>query len=128
MGYELQLFYVGVNSPEIAKERIKNRVEKGGHDIKNDIVEKRYYESLKNLEEVILKFAKISLYDNSKKFKNILLFSNNEIFFKDNESINWSKEAIKIVENRIKNKEKEIKENPWRKKREKDKSKGFGRD
>ncbi|EEU32868.1 hypothetical protein HMPREF0946_00941 [Fusobacterium vincentii 3_1_36A2] len=128
LGYELQLFYVGVNSPEIAKERIKNRVEKGGHDIKNDIVEKRYYESLKNLEEVILKFDKISLYDNSKKFKNILLFSNNEIFFKDNESINWSKEAIKIVENRIKNKEKEIKENPWRKKREKDKSKGFGRD
>ena len=127
LGYELQLFYVGVNSPEIAKERIKNRVEKGGHDIKNDIVEKRYYESLKNLEEVILKFDKISLYDNSKKFKNILLFSNNEIFFKDNESINWSKEAIKIVENRIKNKEKEIKENPWRKKREKDKSKGFGR-
>ena len=96
LGYELQLFYVGVNSPEIAKERIKNRVEKGGHDIKNDIVEKRYYESLKNLEEVILKFDKISLYDNSKKFKNILLFSNNEIFFKDNESINWSKEAIKI--------------------------------
>ena len=128
LGYELQLFYVGVNSPEIAKERIKNRVEKGGHDIKNDIVEKRYYESLKNLEEVILKFDKISLYDNSKKFKNILLFSNNEIFFKDNESINWSKETIKIVENRIKNKEKEIKENPWRKKREKDKSKGFGRD
>ena len=127
LGYELQLFYVGVNSPEIAKERIKNRVEKGGHDIKNDIVEKRYYESLKNLEEVILKFDKISLYDNSKKFKNILLFSNNEIFFKDNESINWSKEAIKIVENRIKNKEKEIKENPWRKKREKDKSKGLGR-
>ena len=127
LGYELQLFYVGVNSPEIAKERIKNRVEKGGHDIKNDIVEKRYYESLKNLEEVILKFDKISLYDNSKKCKNILLFSNNEIFFKDNESINWSKEAIKIVENRIKNKEKEIKENPWRKKREKDKSKGLGR-
>ena len=82
MGYELQLFYVGINSPEIAKERIKNRVEKGGHDIKNDIVEKRYYESLKNLEEVILKFDKISLYDNSKKFKNILLFSNNEIFLK----------------------------------------------
>ena len=61
LGYELQLFYVGINSPEIAKERIKNRVEKGGHDIKNDIVEKRYYESLKNLEEVILKFDKIFL-------------------------------------------------------------------
>lgn len=59
LGYELQLFYVGVNSPEIAKERIKNRVEKGGHYIENDVVEKRYYESLKNLKEIILKFDKI---------------------------------------------------------------------
>ena len=48
LGYELQLFYVGLNSPEIAKERIKNRVKKGGHNIENDVVEKRYYESLKN--------------------------------------------------------------------------------
>ena len=104
LGYELQLFYVGVNSPEIAKERIKNRVEKGGHDIKNDIVEKRYYESLKNLEEVILKFDKISLYDNSKKYKNIFSFSNNKILFKDNKSISWAKEAIEIIENNIKNK------------------------
>ena len=40
LGYELQLFYVGVNSPEIAKERIKNRVEKGGHYIENNIKNK----------------------------------------------------------------------------------------
>ena len=56
LGYELQLFYVGVSSTEIAKERIKNRVEKGGHYIENDVVEKRYYESLKNLKEILLKF------------------------------------------------------------------------
>ena len=104
LGYELQLFYVGVNSPEIAKERIKNRVEKGGHHIENDIVEKRYYESLKNLKEILLKFDKVYLYDNSKKYKNIFSFSNNKILFKDNKSISWAKEAIEIIENNIKNK------------------------
>ena len=104
LGYELQLFYVGVNSPEIAKERIKNRVEKGGHYIENDVVEKRYYESLKNLKEIILKFDKVYLYDNSKKYKNIFSFSNNKILFKDNKSISWAKEAIEIIENNIKNK------------------------
>lgn len=104
LGYELQLFYVGVNSPEIAKERIKNRVEKGGHYIENDVVEKRYYESLKNLKEIILKFDKVYLYDNSKKYKNIFSFSNNKILFKDNKSISWAKEAIEIMENNIKNK------------------------
>lgn len=104
LGYELQLFYVGVNSTEIAKERIKSRVEKGGHHIENDIVEKRYYESLKNLKEIILKFDKVYLYDNSKKYKNIFSFSNNKILFKDNKSISWAKEAIEIIENNIKNK------------------------
>ena len=101
LGYELQLFYVGVSSTEIAKERIKSRVEKGGHHIENDRVEKRYYESLKNLKEIILKFDKVYLYDNSKKYKNIFSFSNNKILFKDNKSISWAKEAIELIENKI---------------------------
>ena len=104
LGYELQLFYVGVSSTEIAKERIKSRVEKGGHHIENDIVEKKYYESLKNLKEILLKFDKVYLYDNSKKYKNIFSFSNNKILFKENKSISWAKEAIEIIENNIKNK------------------------
>ena len=117
LGYELQLFYVGVNNPEIAKERIKIRVEKGGHNIENDVVEKRYYESLTNLKEIISKFDKVYLYDNSKKYKNIFSFSNNKILFKDNKSISWAKEVIEIIENKIK-------ENLWRK-IEKSKSKGL---
>ena len=117
LGYELQLFYVGVNNPEIAKERIKIRVEKGGHNIENDVVEKRYYESLTNLKEIISKFDKVYLYDNSKKYKNIFSFSNNKILFKSNESISWAKEVIEIIENKIK-------ENLWRK-IEKSKSKGI---
>ena len=117
LGYELQLFYVGVNNPEIAKERIKIRVEKGGHNIENDVVEKRYYESLTNLKEKISKFDKVFLYDNSKKYKNIFSFSNNKILFKSNESISWAKEVIEIIENKIK-------ENLWRK-IEKSKSKGL---
>lgn len=102
LGYELQLFYVGVNSPEIAKKRIKNRVEKGGHNIADEIVEKRYYESLENLKQVILKFDEIYFYDNSEKYKNIFTVMNNKIFYKD-KNFNWSKEAIEMIENREKN-------------------------
>ena len=67
-GYELQLFYVGLSSPNIAKERVKSRVEKGGHNIENDVIEKRYYESLKNLKKIISKFDKVYFYDNSIKY------------------------------------------------------------
>lgn len=97
-GYELQLFYVGLNSSDIAKERVKNRVEKGGHNIENNVIEKRYYESLKNLKKIISKFDKVYLYDNSIKYKNIFLFSDNTILFKD-KNITWSREAIEIMEN-----------------------------
>lgn len=99
-GYELQLFYVGLNSSDIAKERVKNRVEKGGHNIENDVIEKRYYESLKNLKKIISKFDKVYFYDNSIKYKNIFSFSDNTILFKD-KNIIWSKEAIEIMENSI---------------------------
>lgn len=97
-GYELQLFYVGLNSSDIAKEKVKNRVEKGGHNIENDVIEKRYYESLKNLKKIISKFDKVYLYDNSIKYKNIFLFSDNTILFKD-KNITWSREDIEIMEN-----------------------------
>ena len=126
LGYELQLFYIGVSSPEIAKERIKNRVEKGGHNIENNIVEKRYYESLKNLKDVISKFDKVQLYDNSNKYIEFFSFEDNKILFKTKDII-WASEAINIIENKIKNKEKELKENPWKKKLEKDRTKGLGR-
>ena len=99
LGYELQLFYVGVNNPEIAKERIRNRVEKGGNNIADEIVEKRYYESLKNLKHVITKFDEVYLYDNSIKYKHIFSFINNKILYKD-KNVNWSKDAIEIIENK----------------------------
>ena len=46
LGYELQLFYVGVSSPEIAKERIKNRVERGGHNIEKELKENPWLKKL----------------------------------------------------------------------------------
>lgn len=41
-GYFIELHYVGVNSVEIAKDRVKNRVLKGGHGIPESDIEKRY--------------------------------------------------------------------------------------
>ena len=106
LGYKLQLFYVGVDSPEIAKERIKNRVKKGGHDIDDNVVEKRYYESLENLKQIVSKFDEVYLYDNSEKYKNIFSFSDNKILYKD-KNLSWSMEAVEIIENRNENLEKE---------------------
>lgn len=97
MGYELQLFYVGVDSPEISKKRIKYRVSKGGHHIEDDVVEKRYHESLENLEAVINIFDIVYIFDNSIKFKEIFCFANNKILFRTKEKT-WADRAIEIKE------------------------------
>jgi len=45
LGYGIELHYVGVYSPEIAKQRIAERVKMGGHGIPDKDVEKRFGES-----------------------------------------------------------------------------------
>ena len=41
-GYDVVMFYVGLNSVEESLLRIANRVRKGGHDIPGDYVKLRY--------------------------------------------------------------------------------------
>src|ERR1700761_9193137 len=43
MGYEVTLLYFWLSSPAIAKERVAMRVQRGGHNIPPEIIERRYY-------------------------------------------------------------------------------------
>lgn len=47
-GYEVVLFYVWISSANLARERIRDRVEGGGHNIPDADVERRYGRSLSN--------------------------------------------------------------------------------
>ncbi|MGO5158156.1 zeta toxin family protein [Lactobacillus amylovorus] len=67
--YQIVLLYVGVSSPDIAVERVKERVAKGGHGVPEELIRKRYYESLNNLNRLISKFDIVKIYDNSKNFR-----------------------------------------------------------
>lgn len=94
-GYKVHLFYVGVNSPEIAKERIAGRVKKGGHDIPSETVEKRYYESIENLKIILPKVDLAEIYDNS-KFYTLAITKNEEIIrLQTRELPEWLKDISK---------------------------------
>lgn len=47
-GYEIILFFVWLNSFDLAKERVAIRVSKGGHNIPNDVVERCYKRGIEN--------------------------------------------------------------------------------
>ena len=56
-GYEVVLIFVWLNSPDLAKRRVAQRVIEGGHNIDDHIIETRYYKGLKNLRERFVKIC-----------------------------------------------------------------------
>ena len=53
-GYEVTLIYFWLKSPEQAIERVAERVRKGGHNIPQDIIVRRYYEGINNLFSIYM--------------------------------------------------------------------------
>jgi len=47
-GYHSHLIYLWLNSPDLALERVAERVRLGGHDIPEDVIRRRYKAGLKN--------------------------------------------------------------------------------
>jgi len=64
-GYNIILRYVYVESADIAKARVKARVEKGGHGVADEIVIKRFNQSLAALKPVAPLCDSIYFYDNT---------------------------------------------------------------
>ncbi|MBR1388664.1 MAG: zeta toxin family protein [Prevotella sp.] len=53
-GYEVTLLFFWLKSPEQAMERVAERVSKGGHNISQDIIIRRYYEGIDNLFQIYM--------------------------------------------------------------------------
>jgi predicted ABC-type ATPase len=64
-GYEIVLFYVWLESDVLAKNRVALRVEKGGHHIPNETIERRYKKGIKNLRDYLILADQWYIYDNS---------------------------------------------------------------
>jgi predicted ABC-type ATPase len=56
-GYFVTLVYFWLSSPELAIERVKNRVKEGGHNIATDVIKRRYLSGVKNLFNLYLPIA-----------------------------------------------------------------------
>jgi predicted ABC-type ATPase len=63
--YKITLLFFYLNSVELAKERVKSRVEKGGHSIPENVIERRYSRGIENLKIYIEQCDDCFVYDNS---------------------------------------------------------------
>lgn len=54
MNYHVTLIFFWLESVEMAIERVKKRVEEGGHNIETDVIRRRYKRGVQNLFEIYL--------------------------------------------------------------------------
>ena len=65
-GFEVRIWYVGLNGPELHIARVRARVVKGGHDIPEPRIRERYDASRLNLIRLLPSLSELWVYDNSK--------------------------------------------------------------
>lgn len=86
-GYEVAVLYLWLSSPELAIQRVRNRVEAGGHYIPEAVVRRRYVMGLQYLFDTYIPVTdRWMLADNSKPpFQVVAEGSRDVLYIKDNE-------------------------------------------
>lgn len=73
LNYKVTLLYFWLKSPELAKERVAHRVRNGGHNIPDDVIERRYDLGLRNLFNIFIPIVdEWFIFDNTKLSANII--------------------------------------------------------
>ena len=69
LNYQVHLIFFWLNSIELAKERVNQRVINGGHNILTDVIERRYKSGLINFNKIYNNIVDSwVIYDNFKNF------------------------------------------------------------
>lgn len=88
-GYSVRLFYIGLDTLEESVERIKNRVSKGGHNIQEDDVERRFAKRFDDVIKVLPYCNEVHFFDNDNGFVEVGEYRNGEILCKGDYKPEW---------------------------------------
>lgn len=90
-GYYIEIHFVAVESPEIAIERVHNRMAKGGHGVDDKDILRRFEQSFQNLRNILPLIDKTILYDNTISFRRIAVIQNGEALYIEDNLPEWYK-------------------------------------
>ncbi|MFB5311096.1 zeta toxin family protein [Enterococcus casseliflavus] len=88
-GFEVSLVYVGLKSYQTAIERVDMRVSKGGHGVDHELIKKRYFNSLNNLETIIPYVDNLYVYQNDTSLDPIYIKKGNKVVWDHSEDVEW---------------------------------------
>lgn len=88
-GYHVRLYYVGLDSLQDSLQRIQNRVLKGGHDIPQHDVERRFAHRFEDVRKVLPYCDEAKFFDNDNGFVLVAEYRNGEILPLGNRRPAW---------------------------------------
>ena len=98
LGYKNYLYYISTESPLINIERVKQRVDLGGHFVPESKIKSRYFDSLKLLKKAVKYTHRTFVFDNSEKEAKLILeiYKGEEVFYKYPEMPKWVDDYLLI--------------------------------
>lgn len=88
-GYEVRLFYLGLDTAAESLERIRNRVRRGGHDIASEDVLRRFEGRWASVARVLPFCTQAEFFDNDNGFRKVAEFRNGELLPVGDERPGW---------------------------------------
>ncbi len=88
-GYFVRLYYVGLDTLEESLSRIKNRVRRGGHSIKDEDVQRRFVGRWSAVAKVLPYCDEARFFDNDNGFVEVAEYINGELILKGSVRPAW---------------------------------------
>lgn len=99
-GYYVRLYYVGLDTLEESLLRIENRVRRGGHDIRDEDVERRFAGRWEAVSKVLPYCDEARFFDNDNGFVEVAEYVNGELLLKGETRPVWIKELLAYLSSR----------------------------
>ncbi len=88
-GYYVRLYYVGLDTPEECLARIENRVRRGGHDIPENDVRRRFEGRWEAVKKILPYCDEARFFDNDNGFVEVAEYRNGELIVKGERRAKW---------------------------------------
>ena len=88
-GYYVRLYYVGLDTLEESLARIENRVRRGGHDIRDEDVQRRFAGRWEAVSKVLPYCDEARFFDNDNGFVEVAEYLNGELLLKGDKRPAW---------------------------------------
>jgi predicted ABC-type ATPase len=96
-GYRVRMFYVGLNTQEECSLRVHNRVQKGGHAIRDEDIRRRFQTRFQALARALPYCNEAYFYDNENGFVEIGRYRNGRLTLTGEACPGWAAELQKAL-------------------------------